>query len=318
MAHTPAQVAVIGGGAIGAAFAAVFADAGIAVRVAEPDGARRAALIDALAGQHAAMATAGLSRGTAEAAGARLAVVSDAAAAAGGADLVIEAGPERLAIKQALFAELLSVAPEHVPLVTASSALTISDILPEPGGRRRCLVAHPANPPTILRVLELVPAPETAPAVVEATAAAFRSVGFVPTILGREVPGFVFNRLQGAVLREAYRLVAEGVVDAEGLDRLVRDGLGPRWALAGPFENAELNTPGGIRAHAARMGPAYRAIGEARGERDCAWPDELVATVERQRRAVLPAEALPARARWRERALARLIAARNRILADDG
>jgi 3-hydroxyacyl-CoA dehydrogenase len=311
------RVAVIGAGAIGTGFACVFADAGAAVVLAEPDPSRRAAIPAAIAARHEGLSLAGRARGPAAAAVGRVEAVSDAAEAAGGATLVIEAGPEQLAVKRPLLAALLAAAPSDAPVCTASSALTVSEIVADPARRTRCLVAHPLNPPTVIRVLELVPSPETAAWAEEAAAARFAAAGFLPVPLGREVPGFVMNRLQGAMLREAYRLVAEGVVDATALDRLVREGLGPRWALSGPFETADLNTPGGIAAHAARMGPAYRAMGEARGERDCAWPEALVAEVERQRRAELPAEALPARVAWRERAVARLVAARDRIAAGE-
>ena len=310
------RVGVVGAGAIGLGFAVAFADAGWAVTLAETDPGRRAAIPAEIARRHGALALCGRARGDAAAAAGRVTSAATAASAAAGAALVIEAGPENLQIKRALFAEILAAAPSGTPVATASSAMTISAILPEPAMQARCLVAHPANPPTVIGVLEIVGAPGTDPAALDAAETAFRSAGFDPVRLAREVPGFVFNRLQGAVLREAYRLVAEGVIDVDGLDRLVRDGLGPRWALSGPFETAELNTPGGIAAHAARMGPAYRAMGEARGERDCAWSADLVAEVERQRRALLPAEALPARAAWREAAVARLIAARAALLRD--
>lgn len=308
----PDHVAVIGGGAIGSAFAAVFADAGAATHVVEPSAARRRELPARFAAQHQAMTRAGLARGPAEAMLSRLELVATPEPARA-ADLIVEAGPEALEAKQALFATLIAMAPAQTPIVTSSSAITASAIVPEAADRTRCMVAHPGNPPTILRILEIVPTPDTDPVAVERAVAAFGALGFDPTVLGAEVPGFVFNRLQGALLREAYRLVEEGVVDVDGLDRLVRDGLGPRWALCGPFENAELNTPGGIRGHAARMGPAYRAIGEGRGETHCVWSDALVDRVERERRQVLAAEDVPARAAWREAALAELMAARNAL-----
>ncbi len=310
------RAGVVGAGSIGLGFATAFADRGWAVTLAETDPDRRAAIPAEIARRHGALALCGRAQGAAAAAAARVTPVATAADAAAGAALVIEAGPERVEIKRALFADILAAAPGSTPVATASSAITVSDILPEREAQARCLVAHPANPPTVIAVLEIVGAPGTDPAALDAAEAAFRAAGFDPVRLGREAPGFVFNRLQGAMLREAYRLVAEGVIDVDGLDRLVRDGLGPRWSLSGPFETAELNTPGGIAAHAARMGPAYRAMGEARGERDCVWGPELVAEVERQRRAVLPAEALPARAAWREGAVARLIAARAALLRD--
>jgi len=93
-------------------------------------------------------------------------------------------------------------------------------------------------------------------------------------------------------------------------------GLGPRWALSGPFETAELNTPGGIRAHAARMGPAYRAIGEGRGETGCDWSDALIDKVDASRRRVLPLDGLPDRVNWRSHSVARLVAQRDILMGD--
>lgn len=313
VAGTP--VAIIGAGGIGLGFATVLADRGHPVTLVEPDTARRGGAAEAVRQRHAPMRQAGLAVGTADAAAARIAATESPGDAVWDAPLIIECGPERLDAKRALFAELIDGAGPDAVIATASSAITISQIVEQPAHRARCLVAHPVNPPTLIRVLEIVPAPETDPAVSAWTQAFFTAAGFAPVVLGAELPGFVFNRLQSAVLREAYRLVGEGVVDAPGIDRMVRDGLGLRWALSGPFETVALNTPGGVAAHAARMGPAYKAIGEARGERDCAWTPDLVAKVVGQLRAVLPDADIPARAGWRESALSRLIAARAEIIA---
>lgn len=307
------NVVILGAGSIGLSFAAVFADAGATVVLAEPDDGRRAAAKAGIEAQGSAMELAGLRRGGKG----DLRLLPDAAPALIDADLVIEAGPERLEVKQAIFAGLLAGAGPQAVLATASSAIPISRILPDPADQARALVAHPANPPAVLRVIELVPGPGTAVATVERAQALFTGAGFQPVTLGHEIEGFVMNRLQGAVLREAYRLVDEGVVDVAGIEAVMRLSLGPRWALSGPFETAEFNTPGGIRAHAARMGPAYRAMGEARGERDCNWRPDLVARVEAERRAMVAAEDLPGRALWRARAVARLVALRDRLM-DEG
>ncbi len=310
-------VVVIGAGPIGVAFAAAFVAAGRDVVIVEPEATARSAVANAVAHHDAMLRRAGhpvartpgylrvvetLSRERPE--------FSEAA-------LAVECGPERAAVKSGIFAELLAALPEDAVLATASSSLPISEIVSDPAEQRRCLVAHPGNPPSLIRVVEIVPGPHTEDGTVRASVEAFRQAAFVPVVLRREVPAFVFNRLQSALLREAYRLVAEDVIDVDGLDRLVRDGLGPRWALGGPFETADLNTAGGVRGHAERLGPTYAAIGAARGETEPAWSVELVDTVEAQRRAVLPEADLPARRVWREHALADLLAARGRILAGD-
>lgn len=304
-------VVVLGAGSIGLSFAAVLGDAGFAVTVVEPDAARRATADAGLDVQRDAISLAGLARGGAG----QVTVVPDGADALPKADLVIECGPENLGVKQAIFANLLAVCPHDAVLVTASSAIPMSHILPDAVDQRRCLVAHPVNPPAVLRMIELCPAPATDPAALDRAADLFGAAGFAPVRLGHEVEGFVLNRLQGAVLREAYRLVDEGVTDVAGVEAVMRLGLGPRWALSGPFETAELNTPGGIRAHAARMGPAYARMGQERGE-TVDWNDGLVAEVDAQRRLEIAVEDLPARAAWRARAVARLVAARDILMGE--
>lgn len=306
------HLVVLGAGSIGVSFAAVFRDAGFEVTICDPDADRRSAAQEAIEAQHAAMALAGLERGG----GGKLNVVATLGSALQVADLVIEAGPERLEAKQAIFADLLERASPDAILATASSAIPMSRILPRAADQARCLVAHPVNPPAILRLIELCPAPATSPETMEKASFLFDRAGFRAVRLGHEIEGFVLNRLQGAVLREAYRLVEEGVMGADDLDAVMRLGLGPRWALSGPFETAELNTPGGIRGHAARMGPAYRAMGQARGETDCEWSEALVSRVEAERRTVVSEQALPKRAAWRVKAVARLVAVRDQLLGD--
>lgn len=305
------NVLILGAGPIGCGFAAAFLAAGFDVTICDPSQDARTNAPDLVTRHGAAMDLAGLP--IPQGAATLIAALPDRITA----PLVIEAGPERLEVKQALFRDLLSRGDTAI-VATASSAITVSQILPDAADQARCIVAHPANPPSLLRVLELVPAPGTAPQTMDRAEALFRQGGFDPARLGHEVPAFVFNRLQSALLREAYRLVDEGVIGVDALDGLVRDGLGPRWALSGPFETADLNTAGGVRGHAERLGPAYAAIGRDRGEHAPDWPPALVDTVEAQRRAVLPEDALPARRAWREQALARLLDARRKILQGDG
>ena len=108
------------------------------------------------------------------------------------------------------------VGPDAV-VATASSAITISRIVPDGRNQARCLVAHPVNPPSVLRVIELVPAEGTTDQTMETAKQVFQAAGFATVALGHEIEGFVLNRLQGAVLREAYRLVEEGVTDVAGI-----------------------------------------------------------------------------------------------------
>jgi 3-hydroxyacyl-CoA dehydrogenase len=173
------------------------------------------------------------------------------------------------------------------------------------GTRGRCLVAHPGNPPYLIPVIELVPAHFTDPAAMDRAAALYAGVGLKPVRVNREIEGFVFNRLQGAVLREAYCLVRDGIASVEDIDTVMRDGLGLRWSFIGPFETADLNTRGGIASHAVKMGPAYARMGAQRGQDD-PWTPDLVARVDAQRRAALPLDQWAERVRWRDRMLMRL------------
>jgi 3-hydroxyacyl-CoA dehydrogenase len=275
------KVAIAGAGSIGVAWAIVFARVGHEVALYEPDAARRREVA------------------------ARLGVTlhDDLAAALDGAEHVQECAPEDLALKRELFARFAELT--DAPLASSSSALTASEFAP---GISNALVAHPANPPHILRIVELVPAPFTDPAVVDRVEALMRGVGMSPVRLKREIEGFVYNRLQGALLREAYCLVRDGVAEVDDIDRVVREGLGRRWAVIGPFETADLNTRGGIEAHARRLGPAYARMGAERGQDD-PWTPELVAHVTAERRKRLPLERWDDRVAWRDRLMQAVAAA---------
>jgi 3-hydroxyacyl-CoA dehydrogenase len=302
-------VAVLGAGSIGAAWAIVFAAAGLRVNLQDTDGERlehsragiRARLEDLLA--H------GLVVEPADAVLARIQFLSDLPRALAGAAYVQECVPEDLDLKRRLFTDLDRLAAPEAILASSSSFLPASAFAGELAGRARCLVVHPGNPPYLLRVAELVPAPFTAADVVERTAVLLTACGMVPVRLEREIEGFVFNRLQGALLREAYCLVRDGIASVADIDRIVRDGLGLRWSVIGPFETADLNTRGGIAQHAQRMGPAYQRMGRERGQND-PWMEQLVAQVVAERRAILPLEGWEERLAWRDKALMAILRCR--------
>ena len=295
-------VAVVGAGSIGTGFALVFARAGHPVRLHDVDPDRLAAARATLEARLADLAAFSLLDEPPAAIAARVTAELDLSAALADAVFVEECAPEDLAVKRAVFRDLDRLAPGSAVLASASSAIPISATAGALAGRARCLVVHPGNPPYLLPVAELVPAPFTAPATVAAAAALLEGAGMLPVRLEKEVEGFVFNRLQGAVLREAYCLVRDGVASVEAIDTVMRAGLGRRWAVIGPFETADLNVEGGIEAHAARMGPAYARMGAERGQDD-PWDDALVARVAAERRALLPLDAWRSRTAWRDRAL---------------
>ncbi len=308
-------VAIVGAGSIGAAFALLFASAGRRVHIYDPSAEQRAALAEQVAASWRDLDSFQLASSTEAAVRERIHVFDSLREAAVDADYVQECAPEQVQVKHEVFAELDACTRPDAVLASASSALPVSRFAHDLPGRHRCLIAHPGNPPFLLRVIELVPAQFTVAAVTERAAGVLSSIGLATVVVRKEIAGFVFNRLQGAVLREAYCLVRDGVASVEDIDRIVRDGLGLRWSVVGPFETVDLNTRGGIASHALKLGPAYAAMGAERGQHD-PWTPELVKTVEQQRRAQLPLEQWQDRVRWRDRALMAALAARRAAAAD--
>jgi 3-hydroxyacyl-CoA dehydrogenase len=182
-------------------------------------------------------------------------------------------------------------------------------------GRARCLVAHPINPPYLVPAVELVPAPWTDPAVLDRVATLMKEVGQAPIPLEREVDGFVVNRLQGALLQEAFRLVADGLADTESVDVAIRDGLGLRWSFMGPFETIDLNAPGGVRDYAERFEGMYAEMWKTQ-QHIVPWRGELIDRIEAERAARLPRGDLAERQAWRDRRLMALGAHKRRARDD--
>ncbi len=308
----PDRVAIIGAGSIGLAWAIVFAESGHAVALHDPAPERRLAAPGELARRLDDLAAFALLADPPAAVLGRITITSDLDQAVTGATHVQECAPEDLALKRGLFADLDRLAPGDAVLASSSSFIPASGFADTLPGRARCLVAHPGNPPTLLRAVEIVPARFTDPAVVDRAERFLRAAGMAPVRLRRETEGFVFNRLQGAMLREAYCLVRDGVISATDLDRVVTEGLGLRYGVVGPFETVDLNTRGGIAAHAERMGPAYARMGAERGQHD-PWTPDLVARVAAERRAALPLTAWDDRVAWRDRTLMALLRARREV-----
>jgi L-gulonate 3-dehydrogenase len=306
MAGTADRIAVVGAGLIGRAWSMVFARAGLAVSLWDkmPGVAEGALAIirDRLADLHAA----GLVQEAPEAILARITPAATLAECVAGAIHVQENGPERLPPKQDLFAELDRLCGPEVVLASSTSGIPASEFTGNLAGRGRCLVAHPVNPPYLVPLVELVGAPWTDPAVIARTRALMDRVGQVPVVAMKETRGFVLNRLQAALVAEAFRLVRDGVMSVEDVDACVKDGLGLRWSFMGPFETIDLNAPGGVADYAERFGPLMGGITEEQAPYDYDAP--TVGRVAGERRAALPLERIENRSGWRDRRLMALIA----------
>lgn len=292
------QVAVVGAGSIGLAWAIVFARAGAPVRLYDVDEAARARAAGDIARRLDELTRHDLLDEDPAAVLGRVSVHDDLAEAVDGATWIQECVVEDVEVKRALFATLDRITDPGAVLASSTSMIACSRWADHLAGRHRCVVVHPGNPPYLLPVAEVVPAPFTAPEVVSTARAVLAAVGMVPVLVEGEPEGFVFNRLQGALLREAYCLVRDGVASPADIDRVVTAGLGRRWSVIGPFATAQLNTRGGITRHAAVMGPAYARMGAERGQDD-PWDAPLVATVAADLEQRLPADG------WGEQVLAR-------------
>ncbi len=302
------RIAVIGAGLIGRAWSIVFARAGFEVALWDPDAAAVPAARDFIAARLPELADAGLLAEAPAAVLARLRQATTLAEAVAGVAHVQENGPERVADKQALFAELDRLAAPETILASSTSGIPASAFTEHLPGRARCLVAHPVNPPYLIPLVELCPAPWTAPASVAATRALMERAGQVPVTVNHELPGFVLNRLQGALLAETFRLLAQDAISPEDLDATVKHGLGLRWSFMGPLETIDLNAPGGLADYCARYGALYAQM--QREMTPMAWDPALVARLQGARRAALPEAAVPARHAWRDQRLMALAAHR--------
>ena len=210
--------------------------------------------------------------------------------------------PEKIELKREIFARLDGLAASDAILASSTSGFPASQFTEALTGRARCLVAHPVNPPHLVPVVELSGAAWTSADTIERAHALMSDVGQVPIVVKREIDGFILNRLQGALLSEAMRLVGEDYVSAEDLDKTVRDGLGLRWSFMGPFETIELNAPGGVADYCDRYSGLYRRI-LADPPRPDVWLDENAARVANALGAPLKAPEREARTHWRDRRL---------------
>jgi 3-hydroxyacyl-CoA dehydrogenase len=301
------KIAVVGTGLIGQAWAIVFSRGKHEVRLWDGFADAVAKALPLIEAQLNDLDQAGLLDEAPAVLLARITPCATLQEAVDGADYVQESLPERVDVKKLIFAQLDKIAAPTAVLASSTSSIPASAFTEDIPGRARCVIAHPVNPPCLVPVVEICGAPWTDAKTVQKTWDVMQSTGQKPVKINKELEGFVLNRLQGALLREAFRLVEQGYVDAEGLDVTVREGLGLRWAFMGPFETIDLNAPGGIADYAKRYGPMYESISTEQTSTE-PWSDELVARLEAERRQYLAQDKLLERRMWRDRRLMGLAA----------
>ncbi|TMS06585.1 Lambda-crystallin-like protein [Larimichthys crocea] len=145
-------------------------------------------------------------------------------------------------------------------LSSSTSCLVPSNVFSKVQNRSRCLVSHPVNPPYYVKLVELVPHPETSAAVMDTTHALMTKVGQAPVCLKKEIDGFALNRVQAAIIAESWRLVQDGVISVKDIDLVMSEGLGMRYAFIGPMETMHLNAPEGLEDYMKRYGQGFMRV----------------------------------------------------------
>lgn len=258
--HTKSRkIGIVGSGLIGAGWAAFYAAKGLAVSLFDADAGARQAGRERTLAYLASLREHGLLDPEAhDRAAASVAVTDDLSEAVHGARLVQESVTERYDVKKEVLRQIDRAAEPETIVASSSSGLLISELqtaMEHPG---RSLIAHPFNPPHLIPLVELVPGEQTDPRVLAEVKTLLESLGKVPVVLRKEVPGHLANRLQAAVWREAVDLVLRGVASVADVDKALVAGPGIRWALLGPHMVFHLGGgPGGIRHFVDHVGASW-------------------------------------------------------------
>lgn len=227
------RISILGGGLMGHGIALVFANAGHAVTITDPIAEVRGRVLERIS---ATLDDIGADRAALE----RISITDTLETCVADAQWVIEAAPEDLPLKQRLFADIERAAPTDAILASNTSVIPIGQIMTNVTRKQRTVGTHWWNPPYLVPLVEVIRTADSSDATVAATMTLLRNVGKAPVEVKKDVPGFVGNRLQHALWREAIALVAEGVCDAKTVDDVVKSSFGARLAVLGPLENADL------------------------------------------------------------------------------
>lgn len=227
------RIGIIGAGLMGHGIAQAFAVAGHSVDIQDPDRDSRERIVERVRWN---LAEAGLDIASAD----RITPCERLEDAVGQADVVVEAVPEDLELKQRIFKAVEAAAPPHALLASNTSVIPISRIMEPLADRSRAMGTHWWNPPHLIPLVEVVQTPDTDEAAIAAMIGLLFAIGKEPVHVRKDIPGFIGNRLQHAMWREAIALVQDGVCDAETVDTVVKASFGRRLAVLGPLENADL------------------------------------------------------------------------------
>ncbi|XP_041354340.1 lambda-crystallin-like isoform X1 [Gigantopelta aegis] len=301
------KIAIVGSGLIGQIWAMIFAGAGYRVSLFDIDPSQVKKALQGIKDTLAEYEHKGHLRGTLSAADQTDLVTGccDLAQCMDGAKHVQECVPENLELKRKVFQQIDQHATSKMVLASSSSCILSSQFASDLKHKDRVLIAHPVNPPYFIPLVEIIPAEWTNPDVTRCTRDLMEQIGQSPVTLNKELPGFALNRIQYAIINECWNMVQSGVLSASDIDKLMYDGLGPRYAFIGPLETMHLNADGIVDYCKRYADGAYRVSSTFKPppiQYDIPTAESVMKEMEK----TIPVERLSDRRKWRDDRLAAL------------
>eukprot|EP00475_Leptophrys_vorax_P022287 TRINITY_DN3033_c0_g2_i1.p2 TRINITY_DN3033_c0_g2~~TRINITY_DN3033_c0_g2_i1.p2 ORF type:complete len:331 (-),score=95.66 TRINITY_DN3033_c0_g2_i1:1113-2105(-) len=309
------KIAIVGSGFVGQAWAILFARRGYSVALYDADATAAARALSIIVKEKLPMLLSNdlLQSQSVEQVAKRISTASTLKDAISGAYYVQESVPENLEIKRKVFKQItetvaeLNFPADKLPILgSSSSTIAMTQIAEGLKFKELCIVSHPVNPPFTIPVVEVVPSIWTLPEITKRTRALLEDIGQAPVTLLKECPGFLINRLQYAILAEAFRIVEDGLASPEDVDACISNGLARRWVFMGPFQTIDLNAPKGVQDYCQRYSKTILDIVESQ-DNSRKWSPELIAKIDAAARKMNgPVKEIPKALAWRDDRLARL------------
>ncbi|KAH9524974.1 Crystallin, lambda 1 [Bulinus truncatus] len=308
------KIAVIGSGLIGQSWAMIFASAGHNVKLYDIYSEQVSKALETIAANLKNYETQSCLRGslTAEQQISLISGCTNLQKCLEGASYVQECVPESVDLKRQVFNQMDSYITDKMIVASSSSCLGVSQFAGDMTNKHHTLVAHPVNPPYFVPLVEIVPGPWTLQEVTDNTKTLMESVGQSPVTLSKEVPGFALNRIQYSIINECWNMYKDGLLSAADIDRVMVDGLGPRYAFIGPLETMHLNADG-IVDYCKRYAQGAYNVSSTLSPPPIVYDIPTAEEVQKELKTVVPLDELLQRRQWRDRRLAALASLKKQL-----